>query len=66
MSEAATARELVGIDDVKEQIVARGRERGFVTSEDLLEAVPVDDFTPEQIEEFLTQVQEHLRPRASR
>jgi RNA polymerase primary sigma factor len=60
VSEAATARELVGIDDVKEQIVARGRERGFVTSEDLLEAVPVDDFTPEQIEEFLTQVQEHL------
>ena len=38
-----------------------GRERGFVTSEDLLEAVPVDDFTPEQVEEFLTQVEEHLR-----
>ena len=38
----------------------RGRERGFVTSEDLLEAVPVDDFTPEQVEEFLTQVQDHL------
>jgi RNA polymerase primary sigma factor len=56
----AAARELVAIDDVKEQIVARGRERGFVTSEDLLEAVPVDDFTPEQIEDFLTQVQEHL------
>src|SRR5205823_4742462 len=48
------------VRDVKEQIVARGRERGFVTSEDLLEAVPVDDFTPEQVEEFLTQVQEHL------
>ena len=60
MSEAATARELVGIDDVKEQIVALGRERGFVTSGDLLDAVPVDDFTPEQIEDFLTQVQEHL------
>jgi len=54
------ARELVGIDDAKEQIVARGRERGFVTSEDLLESVPVDDFTPEQIEEFLSQIQEHL------
>ena len=35
-------------------------ERGFVTSGDLLEAVPVDDFTQEQVEEFLTAVQEHL------
>src|SRR4029453_9958020 len=26
-----------------------------------LESVPVDDFTPEQVEEFLTQVEEHLR-----
>jgi RNA polymerase primary sigma factor len=48
------------LDEIKEAIAARGRERGFVTSEDLLEAVPVDDFTPEQVEEFLTQVQEHL------
>ncbi len=54
------AREMVSLDEVKETITARGRERGFVTSEDLLEAVPVDDFTPEQVEEFLTQVQEHL------
>jgi len=54
------ARELLSLDEVKETITARGRERGFVTSEDLLEAVPVDDFTPEQVEEFLTQVQEHL------
>src|SRR5204862_416011 len=60
VSEAATAREPFGIDDVKEAIVARGRERGFVTSEDLLEAVPVEDFTPEQVEDFLTQIQEHL------
>ncbi len=58
MTEAA--RELVSLDEVKETITARGRERGFVTSEDLLEAVPVEDFTPEQVEEFLTQVQEHL------
>ncbi|MGZ8599594.1 MAG: RNA polymerase sigma factor RpoD [Actinomycetota bacterium] len=42
-------------------MTARGRERGFVTSDDLLESVPVDDFTPEQVEEFLTQVEEHLR-----
>jgi RNA polymerase primary sigma factor len=60
VSEPAAAREPFGIDEVKEQIVARGRERGFVTSEDLLEAVPVEDFTPEQVEEFLTQIQEHL------
>ena len=54
------ARELVSLDEAKETITARGRERGFVTSEDLLEAVPVDDFTPEQVEEFLTQVEDHL------
>ncbi len=53
-------RELPNLDEVKEQLVARGRERGFVTSEDLLEALPVDEFTPEQIEEVLTQIQEHL------
>ena len=58
MTEAA--RDL-GLEEAKEAITARGRERGFVTSEDLLESVPVDDFTPEQIEEFLSQVEEHLR-----
>ena len=54
------AREIASLDEVKETITAKGRERGFVTSEDLLETVPVDDFTPEQVEEFLTQVQDHL------
>ena len=54
------ARDL-GLEEAKEAIAARGRERGFVTSDDVLEAVPVDDFTPEQVEEFLTQVEEHLR-----
>jgi RNA polymerase primary sigma factor len=54
------ARDL-GLEEAKEQITARGRERGFVTSEDLLDAVPVEDFTPEQVEEFLSQVEEHLR-----
>jgi len=54
------ARDL-GLEEAKEAITARGRERGFVTSDDLLEAVPVDDFTPEQVEDFLTQVEEHLR-----
>jgi RNA polymerase primary sigma factor len=53
-------RELPNLDEVKEQLVSKGRERGFVTSEDLLESLPVDDFTPEQIEEVLTQIGEHL------
>src|SRR6476620_1113435 len=54
----------MSLDEVKESITAKGRERGFVNSEDLLEAVPVDDFTPEQVEEFLTQIQEHLSAEA--
>ena len=58
------AREIASLDEVKETITAKGRERGFVTSEDLLEAVPVDDLTPEQVEEFLTQIQEHLTAEA--
>jgi RNA polymerase primary sigma factor len=57
-------RDVMVLDEVKEQLTARGRERGFVTSEDLLEAVPVDEFTPEQVEEFLSQVQEHLNAEA--
>src|SRR5436309_13624757 len=58
MSETATD---LGLEEAKETIAARGRERGFVTSEDLLESLPVDDLTPEQVEDFLTQVEEHLR-----
>ena len=60
MAEPARDEPPMSLDEVKEAITAKGRERGFVTSEDLLEAVPVDDFTPEQVEEFLTQIQEHL------
>jgi RNA polymerase primary sigma factor len=48
------------LDEAKEAISARGREKGFVTSEDLLEVVPVEDVTPEQVEELLTQLQEFL------
>ncbi len=51
----------VSIEDAKELIAARGREKGFVTSDDLLEGLPVEDLTPEQVEEFLTQVEDHLR-----
>jgi RNA polymerase primary sigma factor len=49
------------IDEAKELIAARGRERGFVTSEDVLESFPVEDLTPEQVEDFLTQIEDHLR-----
>jgi RNA polymerase primary sigma factor len=49
------------LEEAKEVITARGRERGFVTSEDLLEGLPVEDLTPEQVEDFLTQIEEHLR-----
>jgi len=52
---------VISIEELRDQVTARGRERGFVTSEDLLEGLPVDDLTPEQVEEFLTQVEEHLR-----
>src|SRR3989475_5182069 len=51
----------LGLEEAKESITAKGRERGFVTSEDLLESLPVDDLTPEQVEDFLSQVEEHLR-----
>ena len=56
--------EIIGdpvLAEAKELITARGRERGFVTSEDVVEGLPVDDLTPEQVEEFLTQIEEHLR-----
>jgi RNA polymerase primary sigma factor len=49
------------LEEAKELIVARARERGFVTSEDLVEGLPVEDISPEQVEEFLTQIEEHLR-----
>ena len=51
----------LGLEEAKEVITAKGRERGFVTSEDLLEGLPVEDLTPEQVEDFLSQVEEHLR-----
>src|SRR5919197_3207225 len=51
----------LGLEEAKEAITAKGRERGFVTSEDLLEGLPVEDLAPEQVEDFLSQVEEHLR-----
>jgi RNA polymerase primary sigma factor len=44
-----------------EAIAAQGRDRGFVTSTDLLRGLSVEDLGPEQVEAFLTDVQEHLR-----
>ncbi len=49
------------LEEAKELIVARGRERGFVTSEDLVDGLPVEDISAEQVEDFLTQIEEHLR-----
>ena len=50
-----------GLLEAREAILGRGRERGFVTSDELVEGLPDEDLTPEQIEEFLTGVEEALR-----
>jgi RNA polymerase primary sigma factor len=44
-----------------EAIAAQGRERGFVTSRDLLRGLSVEDLSPEQVDAFLMDVQEYLR-----
>ena len=54
------------LDEAMEAISAQGRERGFVTSQDLLQGLPVEDLSPEQVEGFLIDVQEYLRREASR
>ena len=46
------------LDEVKEQLVVLGRERGFVTSGDVFEALP--EITPDQVEEVLAQLTDHL------
>ena len=51
----------ISLDEAKEAIAALGRERGFITSEELLNGVPELDLSPQQIEEFLADVQDHLR-----
>ena len=51
----------ISLDEAKEVIAALGRERGFITSEELLNGVPQLDLSPQQIEEFLADVQDHLR-----
>ena len=49
------------LDEAMEAISAQGRERGFVTSQDLLQGLPVEDLSPQQVEGFLVDVQEYLR-----
>jgi len=44
-----------------EAISARGQERGFVTSQELLQGLPMEDLSREQVEGFLMDVQEYLR-----
>jgi len=44
-----------------EAISARGQERGFVTSKDLLQGLAMDELSREQVEGFLMDVQEYLR-----
>ncbi len=48
-------------NDATEAIAARGRERGFVTSEDVVDGLPEMQLGPEQIEEFLAHVEQVLR-----
>jgi hypothetical protein len=51
----------ISLDEAKEAIAALGPERAFITSEELLNRVPELDLSPQQIEEFLADVQDHLR-----
>jgi RNA polymerase primary sigma factor len=44
-----------------EAIAAQGRERGFVTSTELVQGLSAEDLSPEQVEAFLVDVQEYLR-----
>src|SRR2546430_10171559 len=48
-------------NEATEAIAARGRERGFVTSEDVLDGLPEMQPSPEQIEEFLAHAEQVLR-----
>jgi RNA polymerase primary sigma factor len=56
----AADHEPISLDEATEAIAARGRERGFVTSEELLEGLP-PDLSSEQTEDYLTYVVDYLR-----
>jgi RNA polymerase primary sigma factor len=53
--------ETTRLHEAMEAIAAQGRERGFVTSRDLVQGLSAEDLTPEQVEAFLRDVQEYLR-----
>lgn len=57
---AAADHEPISLDEATEAIAARGRERGFVTSQELLEGLPAD-LSSEQTEGYLTHVEDYLR-----
>jgi RNA polymerase primary sigma factor len=48
-------------NEATEAIAVAGRERGFVTSEDVIDGLPEMQLAPEQIEEFLAHVERVLR-----
>ncbi len=48
-------------NEATQALAARGRERGFVTSDDVLDGLPEMQLAPEQIEEFLAHVEQVLR-----
>jgi RNA polymerase primary sigma factor len=50
-----------GRAEARESVAAKGRDRGFVTSDDLLDALPETPLTPEQIEDFLVRLEQELR-----
>jgi RNA polymerase primary sigma factor len=52
------ATDIYNVDEVKEQLVVLGRERGFITSADVVEALP--EITPDQVQDVLAQLTEHL------
>jgi RNA polymerase primary sigma factor len=53
--------ETTRLHEAMEAIAAQGRERGFVTSSDLLQGLSAEDLGPERVEAFLMDVQEYLR-----
>jgi len=53
--------ETTRLDEAMEVIAEQGRERGFVTSRDLLQGLSAEDLSPEQVDAFLMDVQEYLR-----
>src|SRR5713101_9143405 len=48
-------------NEATEAIAVRSRERGFVTSKDVLDGLPQMQLSPEQIDEFLAPAEQVLR-----